>query len=116
MTPVVRKVLVPWSLPIILGSVRPDLILLDLSMPKINGRQFLRRLRLDPRCPSTPVLLVSGSAGSAAGPWRANRHLLGRLAKARFGLSERVNRVALADFHVRSAEGTPSEPQLPPGR
>ena len=72
------------------------LILLDLSMPEMNGRQFLRRLRLVPRFSSTPVFLVSGLAESAAGSWGADRNVLGRLVKGRFGLSELVERVTRA--------------------
>jgi CheY-like chemotaxis protein len=38
----------------------PDCILLDLGMPRMDGRQFLSRQRHDPRLASIPVLLVSG--------------------------------------------------------
>jgi CheY-like chemotaxis protein len=38
----------------------PDCIVLDLWMPRMNGRQFRDRQRHDPRWASVPVLLVSG--------------------------------------------------------
>ncbi|HEX3916774.1 MAG TPA: response regulator [Caulobacteraceae bacterium] len=38
----------------------PDLILLDLEMPKLDGFEVLRRLRRDPRFASIPVIVVTG--------------------------------------------------------
>ncbi len=38
----------------------PDLLLLDLLMPEIDGFEVLRRLRLDKRAVNLPVLIVTG--------------------------------------------------------
>lgn len=38
---------------------RPDLITLDLAMPRINGHEVLRQLARDPRTASIPVIVVS---------------------------------------------------------
>jgi len=38
---------------------RPDLILLDIMMPGMNGYQFLARLKKDPRVSSIPVIILS---------------------------------------------------------
>ena len=43
----------------LLDSVTPDLILLDVMMPRVDGIAFLRRLRADPRLGIVPVLLVT---------------------------------------------------------
>jgi CheY-like chemotaxis protein len=37
----------------------PDLILLDLLMPKLSGYEFLQQLRLDERTKCTPVIVIS---------------------------------------------------------
>ncbi|MBK9517008.1 MAG: response regulator [Anaeromyxobacter sp.] len=42
---------------------RPDLILLDLLMPVMNGHQFLARLRADATTRDIPVLLMTGASG-----------------------------------------------------
>lgn len=39
----------------------PDLILLDLNMPQMNGREFLRHVKQDPGLRLSPVVVVSTS-------------------------------------------------------
>ncbi len=41
---------------------RPDLILLDLNLPDMDGREVLKRLRLDRRTRDIPVVAVSADA------------------------------------------------------
>jgi CheY-like chemotaxis protein len=43
-----------------LPELRPDLILLDMSMPGMDGRQFLTRLRALPEWRNLPVILSTG--------------------------------------------------------
>lgn len=38
----------------------PDMIFLDISMPRMNGFQFLDKLSADPRIGQTPVVMISG--------------------------------------------------------
>jgi two-component system response regulator len=40
---------------------RPDLILLDLNMPRVDGRELLRRLKSDRVLRDVPVIVVSTS-------------------------------------------------------
>ena len=44
------------------GTGRPDLILLDLNMPRMDGREFLIRLRGDERYKTIPVVVLTTSA------------------------------------------------------
>ncbi|MCU1337708.1 MAG: response regulator [Bryobacterales bacterium] len=40
---------------------RPDLILLDLNLPKLNGFKVLESIKADPELKNIPVVVVSGS-------------------------------------------------------
>lgn len=40
---------------------RPDLVILDLSLPDIDGYQVLRAIKADPFTTDIPVLVVSAS-------------------------------------------------------
>ncbi len=43
---------------------RPDLILLDVEMPKLDGFEVCRRLKNDPALPFMPIILVTARAAS----------------------------------------------------
>ena len=43
-----------------LGEIRPDLIVLDVSLPGIDGRDFLKRLRASALWRHVPVILSTG--------------------------------------------------------
>jgi diguanylate cyclase (GGDEF)-like protein len=42
-----------------LDEAQPDIVLLDVFMPKVSGFEFLRELRSSPRTSTTPVILIS---------------------------------------------------------
>jgi CheY-like chemotaxis protein len=43
-------------------AVRPDLILLDLNLPKYDGRQVLERIKGDPELAVIPVVVLTTSS------------------------------------------------------
>ncbi|MCB0213882.1 MAG: response regulator [Anaerolineae bacterium] len=43
---------------------KPDLIILDIMMPRIDGIELLRRVRRHPQIANTPVIVVSARASS----------------------------------------------------
>jgi putative two-component system response regulator len=47
------------SLEVILGS-RPDLVLLDVQLPLLDGFEVCRRIKANPDCRFTPVVLITG--------------------------------------------------------
>jgi CheY-like chemotaxis protein len=42
-------------------SPRPQLVLLDLGLPKIDGLEVLRRIKSNPRTAAMPVVVLTGS-------------------------------------------------------
>lgn len=47
-------------------SHRPDLLLLDIMMPKVNGLELLERIKRDPRWEHLPVLMISSMPAEEA--------------------------------------------------
>ena len=43
------------------GAPRPDLVLLDLNLPKLDGRDVLLRIREDQRLHTIPVVVLTAS-------------------------------------------------------
>jgi two-component system, chemotaxis family, response regulator Rcp1 len=43
----------------------PDLILLDLNLPKVNGHMLLRRIKSDPRTETIPAIVMSSSGAAS---------------------------------------------------
>jgi CheY-like chemotaxis protein len=60
------------ALDLLAAGNRPNLILLDLMMPEMNGWQFLDHVRADPALASIPVVIMTAHpvAGPLAAPAR----------------------------------------------
>lgn len=46
----------------LINRIKPDLVVLDLAMPKLNGIEVLKRLRANPSSRELPVIIFSDSA------------------------------------------------------
>lgn len=55
---------------------RPDLILLDLMMPKVNGFEILRMIREDPYLKMTPVVIMTSASDAKQSSKYSNSVLL----------------------------------------
>ena len=83
----------------LLKSMKPDLILLDLAMPEMNGLAFLRQLRGDKGLARTPVVVVSALSEAVEVKEAMKIGVQGHLLKSRFSLEQliaMVQRVAPA--------------------
>jgi chemotaxis family two-component system response regulator Rcp1 len=43
------------------GAVRPDLVLLDLNLPRMDGREVLSEIKSDPKLKTIPVVVLTTS-------------------------------------------------------
>ena len=69
-----------------LEKANPELILLDLAMPRMDGLSFLRRLRAQEKWTAVPVLVIS--ANSSAAETAVSQGAQGYLLKSRFSMPE----------------------------
>ena len=74
-----------------LATAQPDLILLDLAMPRMDGLSFLRRLRATAEWGSVPVLVVSANSSAASNA--VSMGAQGYLLKSRFSMPELLETV-----------------------
>ncbi len=44
---------------------RPDIVLLDINLPKVDGFEILHKIRSTPNCKNLPVIMLTSSEASA---------------------------------------------------
>ena len=87
---------------------RPDLILLDLKMPRMNGLTFLQELRNDPELKQTIVFVLTTS-DSEKDRDDAYKHLIaGYIVKSRAG-QDFMELIQLLDLYWRVVEFPPQK-------
>jgi PAS domain S-box-containing protein len=91
---------------------RPDLMLLDIMMPDMDGFQTAERLKSDPQTSMTPIIFLSAK-GATADKVRAFRSGAEDYVTKPFDAAELVARVAKAvERHAREVGASPTT-QLP---
>jgi DNA-binding response OmpR family regulator len=90
-------------------AARPDVILLDLMMPGMNGRQFLSALREDKAYSEVPVLIMTAVHGL-----EINLSAIGasEVVEKPFQIDDLLNKIALAVYRSRDADGSTPLPIL----
>ena len=82
------------------ATVRPDVVLLDLKLPRLDGRQVLAEMRQDPELRDIPVIILTGTNAEHAAlealhpdafltkpvAFARLRHAVGTVAKLGFGI------------------------------
>jgi diguanylate cyclase (GGDEF)-like protein len=77
------------------ASLRPDLILLDVEMPGINGHEACRRLKADPATATIPIIFLTARASTDEVVRGLNLGAIDYVTKP-FKLSEMLSRVRAA--------------------
>lgn len=105
------------------GVERPDLVLLDINLPKINGVEVLRTVKRDPVLQAIPVLMLTTSACqedvTTAYALGANTYICKPIRFARFvevirDVSVYWSRVARLPGRVDGAGFSAPPPAVPP--
>jgi adenylate cyclase len=94
-----------------LAADRPDLILLDLLMPEMDGFEFLAQCRGDPNHRNIPVIIVTAADLSAAERDRLNGgvdHILRKAAYPRDELLHEIRRLVATYAETMKLTGTGS--------
>jgi CheY-like chemotaxis protein/HD-like signal output (HDOD) protein len=98
---------------------RPDIILLDVSMPRLDGISFLRRLRANPRLAGTKVILLTALSDKKYVLAAAELGIRDYLLKSRFRLADLLDRIAKLcpklDAPDRGDRGEPAHADAPTG-
>jgi DNA-binding response OmpR family regulator len=71
----------------------PDLVLLDMALPSIDGLEFLKRKQVVPETKEIPVIIISNSG--AASEISQARHLGAQewIIKTKFNLQETIDKI-----------------------
>jgi CheY-like chemotaxis protein len=90
------------------NAQRPDLILLDLNMPRMDGRETLAAIKTDDRLKAIPVVILTTS-GAAPDIASSYQHRANAYVTKPFGLDEFEATVRTIDRFYREVA------MLPPG-
>jgi DNA-binding response OmpR family regulator len=94
-------------------AAKPNVILLDLMMPGMNGRQFLQQLRNNPDYTTIPVLIMTAVHGMSVNlaTLRASE-----VVEKPFNIDDLLNKVALSVYRSRDADKGMADrlPTIPP--
>lgn len=90
-----------------LDEAVPDVMLLDLTLPGLDGWQVLDRARLDARTANLPVIVVSANAGAGERARAAHQGVRAFVAKPYDveALVARVQSVTRTRYHVPASDG-----------
>jgi CheY-like chemotaxis protein len=88
------------------GASRPDLILLDLNMPRMDGRETLTAIKNDERLKAIPVVILTTS-GAAPDIASSYQHRANAYVTKPFGLDDFESTVRQIDRFYREIASLP---------
>lgn len=93
----------------LLSTFNPNLIVLDLMMPKLNGFKFINSVRTNPSTAKIPILVFSSLANPQSAELK-NQGVVGILNKVETTPSQLVQQIN----KFLGPQVEPSKPQTPP--
>jgi len=64
------------ALDLLESGIRPTVVLLDLSLPRVSGRELIDQLHSDPNFRHVPIIVVTGAMDTQAAPLIADAVLM----------------------------------------
>ena len=64
------------ALDLLESGIRPSVVLLDLTLPRVSGRELIEQLHSDPNFRHVPVIVVTGAMDSQTAPLIADAVLM----------------------------------------
>jgi len=74
-------------------TLKPDLILLDIILPKLNGFEVLKQLKADKKLAKIPVLILSNLGDDADVAKGMEMGAIGYLIKTNYRIEEVMNKI-----------------------
>jgi len=90
----------------LLEKVKPDLILLDIEMPEVNGYEALKKIKANPRTSSIPVIFLTGNTDEQSELEGFGMGAMDYIYKP-FTEAQLLNRVSSQVFIATLAKGLP---------
>ena len=85
------------------GNVRPCVIILDLNMPRMNGIEFLKIVKADPKLKGIPVVVLTTSKADQDKFECFSRSVAGYIVKP-IGYKEFLNAMRILDLYWTLSE------------
>jgi CheY-like chemotaxis protein len=90
----------------LINRIKPDLVVLDLAMPKLNGIEVLQRLRANPLFHALPVIVFSDSAWANQAGREGATVVLSKSENSPSQVLESVRALLAADSSVEETRAT----------
>lgn len=78
------------------GAEKPDLIILDLVLPKLHGFEVLRKVKADPKTKNIPVIVLTNLETMVDVEKAIESGAMTYLVKANYSLEEVISKVKKA--------------------
>jgi twitching motility two-component system response regulator PilH len=87
-------------------DVKPDLVMLDLMMPRMNGFEVLKKIKSDPKLKNTHVVILSNLSQPQDEKEAAEEGAIDFLVKSDYSMEQVIEKVS---GWVESIKGHPTE-------
>lgn len=74
-------------------SFMPDLVIMDVMLPKLNGMEAIERAKMDPETKDIPILVLSNLSSTADSELAVKKGAVGYMIKSEFTPSQIISKI-----------------------